>query len=131
MSFVRTLIPVFLALWLPLSCHCRLQAIQATIADTTDWFVVTPHACGHDHHHDDGPQPDHDCDCHSHDQVLLRAAGLTLDSADPVAALLSPVPAMPCLSLPASPALARAGPPDPAQLKAGCTLLRLHCALTI
>jgi hypothetical protein len=132
MSFARVILTLLLAAWLPLSCCCRLHALQDTFADILGVFGSSHVACSHCHRESTAPgEPDQDCACDSHDQAFVRVAQNDVHDEAAQIAPMMPVPAV---------LMALIAPPRPvdtasvdvdARLKAGSTLLRLHCALTI
>lgn len=121
--------------WLPLNCCCRLQAMFGMI----DESHAAHHLCSHDrsgeHGCDDHPHPDdhdHDCGCAGHEPFAVRTAPVVFDdlAIQPMVIDLSAV--VDHALRPATPVVAALWR-DEARLrvKAGSSLLRHHCALTV
>lgn len=128
---------LLLACWLPLNCCCRMQAMLGMIEHHEP--AGGGHICSHAAPKCDPGEPGretdpdhHDCTCDGHDAVAVRTASVAIDDlsvATPVidlAAVVQPPVA-------ATSDTTRASRRDEAgsRVKAGSSLLRQHCALTV
>lgn len=133
-SSLRTILTLVLIAWLPLNCCCRLQAVFGMI----DQEHAAHHLCSHDRSGggcDDHPEPDdhdHDCGCDGHKPFALRTATVVLDDLAIPPVVIDLTAAFDHALSPATPVVAAAWR-DEARLrvKAGSSLLRHHCALTV
>jgi hypothetical protein len=133
--FPRTILTFILVAWLPVSCCCRLAAIEGVFSDVMTLFQAHhhPHACSHADDGDDGTTHDSDqsCECPAHDQVYVRAAATAVPAATPAPVAIMPVPPVVTAVFALSPIVCVDDDRAETRIRACSTLLRLHCALTI
>jgi hypothetical protein len=132
-SSLRTIFTLVLIAWLPLNCCCRLQAMFGMI----DQQHAAHHLSSHDRCGgcDDHPEPDdhnHGCGCDGHKPFALRTATVVLDDLAIPPVVIDLTAAFDHALSPATPVVAAAwGDEARLRVKAGSSLLRHHCALTV
>lgn len=131
---LRTILTLMLLAWLPLNCCCRLQAMFGMI----DQEHAVHHLCSHDssgggcESHPEPHDHDHDCGCAGHDAFTVRTVPIVLDDLAIPSVVIDLTAVFDHAMSPSTPVVATAWC-DEARLrvKAGSSLLRHHCALTV
>lgn len=138
MTPLRTILTFVLIAWLPLNCCCRLQAMLGMLDDHSHpacHHVCAKHAEGDDcppQHHHDNKDHDHDCGCGGHETMAVRTAVSLLDHLA-VQPLIIDLAALQAVEIrPVTPAASYCWRDEARfRVKAGGSLLRRHCALTV